>query len=52
MVLKLASPITFDRVDYDSSSGVTPTMVKSKSNMSVDNLDMESLVYPSKITLR
>ena len=42
--------ITFDSVDYDSIAGFTPTTVESKSNMSVDNLDVEGQVYPSKIT--
>ena len=42
--------ITFDSLDYDSIAGFTPTTVESKSNMSVDNLDVEGQVYPSKIT--
>lgn len=42
--------IIFDSVDYDSIAGFTPTTVESKSNMSVDNLDVEGQVYPSKIT--
>ena len=42
--------LTFDSVDYDSIAGFTPTTVESKSNMSVDNLDVEGQVYPSKIT--
>jgi uncharacterized phage protein (TIGR02218 family) len=43
-------PITFDSVLYDSIAGFTPTTVESKSNMSVDNLDVEGQVFPSKIT--
>lgn len=43
-------PITFDSVDYDSIAGFTPTTVESKSNMSVDNLDVDGQLYPSKIT--
>lgn len=42
--------ITFDSLDYDSIAGFTPTTVESKSNMSVDNLDVEGQVFPSKIT--
>lgn len=43
-------PITFDSTDYDSIAGFTPTTVENKSNMSVDNLDVEGQIYPSKIT--
>jgi uncharacterized phage protein (TIGR02218 family) len=43
-------PITFESVLYDSIAGFTPTTVESKSNMSVDNLDVEGQVFPSKIT--
>jgi uncharacterized phage protein (TIGR02218 family) len=43
-------PITFDSLLYDSIAGFTPTTVESKSNMSVDNLDVEGQVFPSKIT--
>ena len=42
--------ITFDSVDYHSIAGFTPTAVESKSNMSVDNLDIDGQVFPSKIT--
>jgi uncharacterized phage protein (TIGR02218 family) len=42
--------ITFNSVDYDSIAGFTPTTVESKSNMSVDNLDVDGQLYPSKIT--
>jgi uncharacterized phage protein (TIGR02218 family) len=43
-------PITFDSVEYDSIAGFTPTTVESKSNMSVDNLDVDGQLYPSRIT--
>lgn len=43
-------PITFDSLLYDSIAGFTPTTVESKSNMSVDNLDVEGQMFPSKIT--
>lgn len=43
-------PLTIDSVDYDSLAGFTPTTVENKSNMSVDNLDVEGQVFPSKIT--
>ena len=43
-------PLTFESVDYDSIAGFTPTAVESKSNMSVDNLDVEGQTFPSKIT--
>jgi len=43
-------PLTIDSVDYDSLAGFTPTTVENKSNMSVDNLDIEGQVFPSKIT--
>jgi len=43
-------PLTFESVDYDSIAGFTPTTVESKSNMSVDNLDVEGQTFPSKIT--
>ncbi len=42
--------LTIDSVDYDSLAGFTPTTVENKSNMSVDNLDIEGQVFPSKIT--
>lgn len=42
--------LTVDSVDYDSIAGFTPTTVESKSNMSVDNLDVEGQIFPSKIT--
>ncbi|MCH2547469.1 MAG: DUF2163 domain-containing protein [Alphaproteobacteria bacterium] len=42
--------LTVDSVEYDSIAGFTPTTVENKSNMSVDNLDVEGQVYPSKIT--
>lgn len=43
-------PIIFDSLEYDSVAGFTPTTVESKSNMSVDNLDVEGQTFPSKIT--
>ena len=43
-------PLTIDSLDYDSLAGFTPTTVENKSNMSVDNLDIEGQVFPSKIT--
>lgn len=43
-------PITFDSVEYDSIAGFTPTTVENKSNMSVDNLDVDGQLYPSRIT--
>ena len=43
-------PFTVDAIDYDSIAGFTPTTVESKSNMSVDNLDVEGQTFPSKIT--
>ena len=42
--------LTIDSIDYDSIAGFTPTTVESKSNMSVDNLDVEGQIFPSKIT--
>lgn len=42
--------LTIDGLDYDSIAGFTPTAVESKSNMSVDNLEVEGQTFPSKIT--
>jgi uncharacterized phage protein (TIGR02218 family) len=42
--------IIFDGLEYDSIAGFTPTTVESKSNMSVDNLDVEGQTFASKIT--
>jgi uncharacterized phage protein (TIGR02218 family) len=42
--------LTVDGLDYDSIAGFTPTTVESKSNMSVDNLEVEGQTFPSKIT--
>ena len=42
--------ITFGGLDYDSVAGFTPTTVESKSNMSVDNMEVEGQTFPSKIT--
>jgi len=33
--------LVIDALEYDSIAGFTPTTVESKSNMSVDNLDLE-----------
>ena len=42
--------LVIDSLEYDSLAGFTPTTVESKSNMSVDNLDLEGQTFPSKIT--
>ncbi len=42
--------LTIDGLEYDSIAGFTPTTVESKSNMSVDNLEVEGQTFPSKIT--
>jgi uncharacterized phage protein (TIGR02218 family) len=42
--------LVIDALEYDSIAGFTPTTVESKSNMSVDNLDLEGQTFPSKIT--
>lgn len=42
--------LTFDGLVYDSIAGFTPTTVESKSNMSVDNLDVEGQTFSTKIT--
>lgn len=42
--------LSIDGLDYDSIAGFTPTTVESKSNMSVDNLEVEGQTFPSKIT--
>lgn len=42
--------ISFGGIDYDSVAGFTPTTVESKSNMSVDNMEVEGQTFPSKIT--
>ena len=42
--------IIFDNITYDSIAGFTPTTIENKSNMSVDNLDIEGQIYNSKIT--
>jgi uncharacterized phage protein (TIGR02218 family) len=39
-----------DDLQYDSIAGFTPSAVESKSDMSVDNLDLDGQLYPSKIT--
>ena len=42
--------LSIDGLEYDSIAGFTPTTVESKSNMSVDNLDIDGQIFPSKIT--
>jgi uncharacterized phage protein (TIGR02218 family) len=42
-------PLKIDDLEYDSVAGFTPTAIESKSNMSVDNMDIEGLTFPSKI---
>ncbi len=42
--------LKIDELTYDSVAGFTPTAIESKSNMSVDNMDIEGLTFPSKIT--
>lgn len=42
--------LVIDSLEYDSIAGFTPTTVESKSNISVDNLDLEGQTFPSKIT--
>lgn len=42
--------LTIEGLEYDSIAGFTPTTVESKSNMSVDNLEVEGQTFPSKIT--
>ncbi len=42
--------LTIDGLQYDSIAGFTPTTVESKSNMSVDNLDLDGQTFSSKIT--
>ncbi len=42
--------LEIDDLIFDSISGFTPTTIESKSNMSVDNMDIEGLTFPSKIT--
>ncbi len=41
--------LNLDGLEYDSIAGFTPSTVESKSNMSVDNLDVEGQFFPSKI---
>ncbi len=41
---------TYGSVEYASIAGFTPTTVESKDNMSVDNLDVDGQLFPSKIT--
>ena len=42
--------LNIDGLEYDSLAGFTPTTVESKSNLSVDNLDVEGQTSASKIT--
>ena len=42
--------LDLDGLVYDSISGFTATVIESKSNTSVDNMDIEGLTFPSKIT--
>lgn len=42
--------LTIDSLEYDSISGFTPTTIESKSDMSVDNMEIEGINFPSKIT--
>ena len=42
--------LLIDSIEYDSIAGFTPTTIESKSNMSVDNMDIEGFNFPSKIT--
>jgi len=44
------TPLTVDSLTYDSIAGFTPTTVESKSDMSVDNMEVEGQTFPSKIT--
>jgi uncharacterized phage protein (TIGR02218 family) len=42
--------IVIETLEFDSISGFTPTTIESKSNMSVDNMEIEGASFPSKIT--
>lgn len=42
--------LTVDAVLFDTVAGFTPTTIENKSNMSVDNMDIEGQTFPSKIT--
>ena len=42
--------LVFSGVIYNSIAGFTPTTVESKSNMSIDNLDVEGQTFSTKIT--
>ncbi len=41
--------LIIDNLEYDSISGFTPTTIESKSDMSVDNMEIEGMSFPSKI---
>lgn len=43
-------PLVIEELEFDSISGFTPTTIESKSNMSVDNMEIEGASFPSKIT--
>jgi uncharacterized phage protein (TIGR02218 family) len=42
--------LNIDGLEYDSIAGFTPTTIESKSDMSVDNMEIEGFSFPSKIT--
>lgn len=42
--------LNVEGLEYDSISGFTPTSIESKSDMSVDNMEIEGMSFPSKIT--
>jgi uncharacterized phage protein (TIGR02218 family) len=42
--------LSVDGLIYDSIAGFTPTTTESKSDMSVDNMEIEGISFPSKIT--
>ena len=42
--------LVIESIEYDSISGFTPTSIESKSDMSVDNMEIEGMSFPSKIT--
>lgn len=43
-------PLNIGDLMYDSIAGFTPTTIESKSDMSVDNMEIEGIIFPSKIT--
>lgn len=42
--------LSIDSLTYGSIAGFTPTTLENKSNMSVDNMDVEGQTFPTKIT--